>query len=341
MITTVSTVKDDLPRLERWIDRNTAAGVDRMVVFLDDRDDARTAQLLDARPGVIAVDAGSWWGDEQPARLNARQRTNANAALRVVRENDPRGWMFHIDGDEVLHLDKDRLLALPEDTDAVRLAPLEALSQWEWPNDEVTVFKRLLTAEELDLLHLLGMLERPDNDAYFRGHTSGKAGLRVSSEAWLEIHRVVDDSRAPVPAHRASWLQVLHYESHTLEEFVRKWTNHTTSGHRLVARPERRRLASAMTAGGWGEWAPEVADQVRRDLFAATALDDRAGLERLGLLVSPVMSPVMAVGPAAPAPADAHHEGIREGLAELAGADKSRFSLDAPDARERTTSVQQ
>lgn len=319
VITTVSTVKDAVPRLHRWIDRNMAAGVDRMVIFVDDRCDAETAAVLNARAGVVAVDAGTWWREDYPPRLNARQRINAYAALSVVRELDPRGWMFHIDGDEVLHLDKERLLALPDDVEAVRLAPLEALSQWEWPNDDVTLFKRLLAEEELDLLHLLGMLEHPDNNAYFRGHTAGKAGLRVSSDAWLEIHRVVDDQRTPIALHRADWLQVLHYESHTLDEFVRKWTNHTTSGHRLVARPERRRLASAMTAEGWGQWPVEVVEQVRRELFAATALDDRDGLERLGLLVAPVMP----AGPAAPVPSDPHADGIREGLAALATTDKS------------------
>ncbi len=327
MITTVSTVKDDVARLERWIDRNTAAGVDRMVVFLDDRDDARTAAMLNVRPGVVAVDAATWWGEDFPARLNARQRINANAALSVVRQIDPQGWMFHIDGDEVLHLDKERLLALPEDIEAVRLAPLEALAQWEWPDDEVTVFKRLLSGGELNLLHLLGRLERPGNECYFRGHTAGKAGLRLTSDAWLEIHRVVDGRRAPVAAHRASWLQVLHYESHTLEEFLRKWENHMTSGHPLVARPERRRLASAMTAEGWGQWPAEVVEEVRRELFAATALDDREGLERLGLLVTPVMP----VSPAAPAANDPHRGAIAEALAALATSDKSEFRLEDTD----------
>ena len=327
VITTVSTVKDDVARLERWIDRNMAAGVDRMVVFVDDRDDAQTAALLNERPDVVAVDAGTWWGAEFPARLNARQRINANAALHVVREIDPRGWMFHIDGDEVLHLDRAQLLALDDDIEAVRLAPLEALAQWEWPDDEVTVFKRLLSAPELNLLHLLGRLARPDNGTYFRGHTAGKAGLRLTSDAWLEIHRVVDERRTPVAAHRAPWLQVLHYESHTLEEFVRKWANHTTSGHPHVARPERRRLASAMTAEGWEHWPVEVVDDVRRELFAAIALDDREGLERLGLLVEPVMPEP----PAGPAASDPHLNAIGEGLAELATTDKSAFRLDDPD----------
>jgi hypothetical protein len=328
VITTVSTVKDDIARLERWIGRNMAAGVDRMVVFVDDRDDTQAAALLNARPGVIAVDAAAWWGDDYSPKLNERQRINANAALCVVREIDPRGWIFHIDGDEVLHLDKERLLGLADDVEAVLLSPLEALSQWEWPNDDVTVFKRLLADEELNLLHLLGRLGRPENNAYFRGHTIGKAGLRVSSNAWLDIHRVVDDSKTPVAAHRAPWLQVLHYESHTLEEFVRKWSNHITSGHRLVARPERRRLASAMKADGWAEWPVEVADQVRRELFAATALDDREGLNRLGLLVTPVMPE----GSAPPAPSDPHLDRIEEELAALAGKDKSRFRIGEPEA---------
>lgn len=328
MITTVSTVRNDVGRLQRWIDRNMAAGADRMVVFVDDRDDPRTAAALDARPGVVAVDAGAWWGAEFPARLNARQRVNANAALEAVRACDPRGWMFHIDADEVLHLDKERLLGLPDDVEAVQLAPLEALAQWEWPDDEVTVFKRLLAVEELDLLYLLGMIERPANDVYFRGHTAGKAGLRITSGAWLEIHRVVDDRRTPLAAHRASWLQLLHYESHTLEEFVRKWANHTTSGHRMLARPQRRRLASAMTAQGWRQWPPEVADRVRRELFAATALDDRDGLERLGLLVAPVMPD----SPPDPAPSDPHLDAIRAELSALASADKSRFRLGDQDA---------
>ena len=337
MITTVSTVKDDVERLDRWIDRNMAAGVDRMVIFVDDRADATVATALDARPGVVAVDAGTWWGGEFPARLNERQRINANAALRVAQEIDPRGWMFHIDGDEVLDLDTERLLALPDDVEAVQLAPLEALSQWEWPDDEVTVFKRLLAAEELNLLHLLGMLERPANDAYFRGHTVGKAGLRVSSGEWFDIHRVVDAQGATVTMHRASWLQVLHYESHTFAEFVRKWTNHTTSGHRLVARSERRRLASAMTAPGWDRWPTEVADQVRRELFAATALDDRAGLERLDLLVAPLTRPVAA----APPLDDPHLDRIRDALAALSSTDKSRFRREDPDTREPTVPAPQ
>lgn len=120
-------------------------------------------------------------------------------------------------------------------------------------------------------------------------------------------------------------MQVLHYESHTLEEFARKWSNHLTSGHRLVARSERRRLASAMQADGWSEWPAELAEQVRRELFAATALDDREGLERLGLLVTPALPRC----PPERTPSDPRLGLVREKLAALAGTDKSRFWLGA------------
>ncbi len=121
-------------------------------------------------------------------------------------------------------------------------------------------------------------------------------------------------------------MQVLHYESHTLEEFVRKWSNHLTSGHPLAARSGRRRLASAMQAEGWKEWPAELADQVRGELFAATALDDREGLERLGLLVTPVL-PQRLTGPG---PSDPHLDRIQEQLAVLATTDKSRFWIREP-----------
>ena len=92
-----------------------------------------------------------------------------------------------------------------------------------------------------------------------------------------------------------------------------------------------------MSAESWARWPDEVADQVRRDLFAATALDDREGLERFGLLVSPVLP----TGPAAPVTDDPHLDAIREGILALADTDKSRFRPGEPDARERTTPAPQ
>lgn len=287
MITTVSTVKDDPDRVQRWIDRNLAAGVDRMIVFLDDMDPPRPLEPRgDQQERVVAVNAQDWWQDARPDHLNSRQRINANAGLTAVNRVDPRGWVFHIDGDEVLDLDKERLLALPPETFAVQLSPLEAVSQWVWPDDDGIRFKRPLTQEELDLLLLLRVIERPENSSYFRGHMSGKAGLRAGTHAWLGIHRVFDDDMNAVPALAGDWLRLLHYESHTFAEFVRKWANLVASGPPVAARRNRGQLGSAMRADLWNRLSFDTADALRRELFARTTLDDLDGLEDLGLLES-------------------------------------------------------
>ena len=323
MITTVSTVKDGPARLHRWIDRNLAAGVDRMLVFLDDPEQTALADELDSRPGVVAVGAAWWWADsDRPGKLNVRQRVNSNAAVDVLNRVDPTGWAFHIDGDEVPHLDKARLLALPDEVGAVQLSPLEAVAQWEWPDDEVTVFKRLLSEEELNLLLLLGRVERAENSYWFRGHVTGKAGVRLGTDAWLGIHRVVDAERNALPHHSADWLQLLHYESHTYDEFVRKWTNLVRSGPPVVARHNRGRLGSAMRAPQWDSWSSDVAERVRRELFTRTTLDDRAALAELGVLVEPAAVPPYD-GPAG----DLRLDAIRAALRDLAAEDKSRYRL--------------
>ena len=124
MITTVSTVKADPGDLLRWAERNLAAGVDRMVVFVDDVDSAAAARDGGWRrlAGVVElVHPDEWWGGRRrPGKLNVRQRINANATLAALRgAPDARDadWLFHLDGDEVLHADVARLHALPADVE--------------------------------------------------------------------------------------------------------------------------------------------------------------------------------------------------------------------------------
>ncbi len=307
-----------------------------MVVFVDDRADDSIAEELAGRPGVVAIGARAWWGesDPYPRRLNLRQRINANAGLDVLTRVDPTGWVFHIDGDEVLHLDKNQLLALPDDVHAVQLAPLEAVAQWEWAEDDVRLFKRLLSDEELDLLQVLGHLERSDNSYYFRGHITGKAGLRLGTEAWLGTHRIIDAHREPVPSFSADWLGLLHYESHTYREFVRKWTNLVTSGPPVVARHNRGRLGSAMRAEVWKSLSPAAADELRRELFTRTTLDDLPLLEGLGLLVEPAAGQIRSTGSPSVSSSDLHLEEITAELAELARTDKAPYRLAKPEAPE-------
>lgn len=122
MIATVSTVKDDPARLATWVARNRRAGVDLMVVFLDDDASAVGLQERVGTDRVVLVPASEWWRPKRPARLNVRQRINTGAGIWALEQAGISGWVFHIDSDEVLEVDKDRLLALDADVDAVRLA---------------------------------------------------------------------------------------------------------------------------------------------------------------------------------------------------------------------------
>ena len=290
VITTVSTVKDDLPRLERWIDRNLTAGVDRMLVFVDDRDDTQTAEALDARSrrgrrrrrdvvGRRLLAEAQRPATRQRQRGAGRPRDERPAGMAASTSTGTRSSTWTGSASWAWRTTSRRCCS----------SPLEALAQWEWPNDEVTVFKRLLADEELNLLHLLGRLERPDNSAYFRGHTVGKAGMRVSTDAWLDIHRVVDDSRTPVAAHRAPWLQVLHCESHT-------WRSSPASGR--TTPPPVTAWSPGPSGAGWRprcrrrggrsgrpSWPTRSAASCSPRLRSTTA----RGWSRLGLLVTPAL----------------------------------------------------
>ena len=70
-----------------------------------------------------------------------RQRINANLVKAVLSTFDWAEWLFHIDADEIVQLDREVLRALPAGTRVVRLAPLEAVSRRQW-DDDPTWFKR-------------------------------------------------------------------------------------------------------------------------------------------------------------------------------------------------------
>lgn len=328
MIVTVSTVKDSPATLTRWVQRNLRNGVDHLVVFVDDGDPA-ALEALSASPYVTAVDSASWWGAERPDRLNVRQRINANAVRAVVARVPGVDWIFHVDSDEVAVIDRDRLAALDPALGVVRLLPLEAVSRDEWPDDEVGAFKRLLDDDELTLIHTLGAVARPKNADYFHGHIGGKVGMRPGHDGWLGTHHVVGADRSRQPAFEADWLSLLHYESHTAAEFVRKWGNLATSGGPVTTRGARSALATSVQTLLAKRLDPEVTDRLLRRLFEMTTRDDHELLDSLGLLVR--VDP--RAGTHRPDPGAEPVAALRAALAGLHGRDKSGFEPGrSPDA---------
>ena len=332
MLVTVTTAKDTVAHLRRFVAGNLARGADHLVVFLDDpRAEGQAgpdgaAAYLRGEPHVTVVECDdAWWGPDRPDNLNARQRINANVARSVLAEAGVGDWLFHVDADEVVDVDRDVLDAVPADVRAVWLAPLEAVARPRWEG-EVTHFKRLLDDADLTLLHVLGVIDRPHNGSYFHGHVDGKSGIRPGHDVWHALHHPVDAARERLTGTFADpRLRVLHHESYDGDEFVRKWTAILSAGPMANFRAGRAPTAVALDALIRKGLSPDAARPYLMRIFERTTLDDFDTLRDLGLLEQPGPG---THRPAALAP-DARGR-VEELLSGLAGVPKRVFHPGQP-----------
>ena len=322
MICTVSTVKDSPENVSRFVTRNLAAGVDHMFVFLDEHDAAVEA-LLDDEPHVTAVitDEAYWRGD-RPPNLNVRQVVNANLANCLLAPFDWCTWLFHIDGDECLHADKQWLLDAPPSVRSVRLSPLEAVSRAE-PAGEVTQFKRMLDLPELSVLYALGIIEERRNHEYFHGHIRGKSGIRPALDVKLGVHSAHGPDETKLEQAEGPHLQHLHFESYSSEEFVRKWMAH--SGPSRAS--GRKRMLAVRAAVHAVSTNPALSDDRRRhylrEIYSRWIEDPADVLDELGYLVEVHPEDRSAV----PRPLDpARHSELEELLGRLVALPKAGFT---------------
>lgn len=284
MIVTVSTVKDALPNVQRWVRGNLASGVDHMVVMLD-APQTEVAAWLGGQEHVTVVEAyDEWWAGARPEGLNARQIANANVVKALLTTVSWCDWLFHVDADEVARIDRRVLAGAPADARVARLAPLEAVSRRHW-DAPPTWFKRLLDDDDLTLLQVLGVVDRADNEAYFHGHVRGKVGVRPALDVGLMLHRVLDPARTELEPWSAPGLEVLHYESVDGEEFVRKWAAILAAGPQVAFRPTREPTAVALRTLIAKDLTPEQARPFLMRIFERTTEDDFETLRELDLLV--------------------------------------------------------
>jgi hypothetical protein len=284
VIVTVATVKDTLANVQRHVRGNLAGGADLVVLFLDAPDPEVEGWLAEQPHTAYVATDESWWRGERPAELNVRQRTNANLLKALLTLVDGAEWVFHIDGDEVVWIDRGALATVPAEREAVRLAPLEAVAQREWAGDP-TWFKRALDDEELADLAARGVVAEPTNSAYFHGHPFGKAGLRPRLDRWLRLHDVVDADGERVRMAARPRLRMLHYESYSGADFVRKWSSILASGPGVGFRADRQPTADAIRAVLAAGLPQADAEARLMEVFAATTEDDLPLLRDLGLLV--------------------------------------------------------
>jgi len=326
LVCTVSTVLDSLPNVETFVRRNLAAGVDHMFVFLDGPAPRVRAFLEDHEHVTVVRTDKAYWRGKRPKALNRRQVVNANLVNCLLAAFDSVAWLFHIDGDEVLDIDKDALLGIEEDdVTSVHLPCWEAVSQQHW-DGEVTHFKRLLGSDELSLLTVLGLAEKPDNRFYFNGHVRGKTGSRPGLDIRLRIHFATRLDGEEIEGRQLDDQHLLHYESFSGEEFVRKWAAHLSSGTASKFSPRRDLLRAAIEAVTTN---PVLDDDRKRELllrlYRDQVEDDFATLRELGYLETPRTDRHQHT----PTPFTKDERALLDGyLQRLCEADKALFSAD-------------
>lgn len=336
MIIAASTIKDSRENVEKFVRRNLLGGIDHLVVFLD-APMPEVEVFLDDHPDASAVRAhGDWWAGTPPKSLNDRQICNAGLISRLVAGYPWAEWLFVIDGDEVARVDRGVLGRLDPSTRGARLMPLEAVSRLR-PTGDPTLFKRMLTSDELELLVALGRITEPRNRAYFRGHVAGKPGVRPSPELALGVHHVIDTTSGErVELDDDPGLTLLHYESHNEKEFVRKWRALLGSGGEVGQRPDRRRLAGLVRDVLSLDLEESERTARLEELFERCALDDVETLSGLGLLVE--IDPDAGAYTQAPAsPAELGQ--LRALLDKAYDVPKQRFRPQSPEPKRAARSI--
>ncbi len=311
-----------------------------MLVFLDaprEPGQAEVAAALAEHPHVTCIPTGrrDWWSDGRPASLNVRQRINANWARQLLEPFSWAEWLFHIDGDEVARVDREALAAVPAELSAVWLPPWEAVSEWS-RTERPTQFKRLLEDPDLNLLHVLGAIGEPTNQAYFHGHVMGKSGVRPASGLALTLHEAVSADGQRQPRHEDPRLSVLHYDAPSGEEFVRKWTALAQAGPARY-RADRAPSARALRALASSDLPEETRVKYLRRIYDLTTRDDVELLADLRLLVE--HDPTRSEATPRPFPEGAAEQ-LAARVAELGSGPKADFYVDdapraAPRGRDR------
>jgi hypothetical protein len=283
LVYTVSTCREPLNVIERFVRRNVAAGADHLFIFLDEPDGA-VSEFLDGHSNVTGIVADErYWGAKRPENVNSRQKINANLIRVALAATGHAAWLFHIDADETLQVERSALDSLPAEIRAVRLRPLEAVSTdrsgWEGR------YKRLLDPHELALLHTLGVIPQQKNSAYFHGHHIGKVGIRPSLDVAIEIHYARDAQGSNIPLESRPEFNHTHDASLTPGDFISHWTRHALHSEQANFKPAARLMRDSFRAILDAPLSSAERRELMLELYRRTTADEVDLLHRLGYLV--------------------------------------------------------
>lgn len=201
----VATVKAPLTDILAFAAHHLDLGAHRLYIYLD-APHPQAFAALKAHPKIrVTLCDDAYWartGRPRPAKHQVRQVANATHAYARRAEVD---WLAHIDVDEFLWPQTpplaDLLAALPSDTRAARVRPIEALA-----GGDGTAFKAFLPS---DTRRQLAEDLYPTFGRHIRGgflsHVAGKLLMRTGlAGVELRIHNAMQDGAQIASAELAS-----------------------------------------------------------------------------------------------------------------------------------------
>lgn len=224
----VSTVRDDLREVERFICYHLNQGVRYILLYIDVPSEwGAMAYSADPRVGIVLCDDHYWRrAGGRPAGLTQRQIYNANTGLTETRRLGA-DWITHIDQDELI-------IAAGGDIGAaldrcrgpvVRFEMLEAVDTGRVLKTRfhADTFKTNISAKDCSVLRtdprLAGLFFEGE---YFRGHTNSKSAYRIADfHGRIGVHGE-NGARSLVPT--TSSIRLLHYDCVGEATWRAKWS---------------------------------------------------------------------------------------------------------------------
>jgi hypothetical protein len=222
----IATVRSTVAETLCFVNYHLNIGIDEMIIFFDDPNDAAAARLSDyAAVRSIRCDAAYWQerGSNAPIATVGRQEINVNYGLKLAAQTGC-DWIIHMDGDELLLPNGDiKTALLGQPSDVVRFAMKEAVSERDRYDCifEATLFKEPVTQEKDAEAAMARSLSVFFDGEYFRGHSASKTAVRTASKIeWMGIHGPERPEMAEIVTDQ---LVLLHYDCVGIENWKNKW----------------------------------------------------------------------------------------------------------------------
>lgn len=219
MIFSVSTIKDSKANIDFFINENIRSGIDHMFIFYEGD------LLVDPSEYKQATFISSLQYNRSINNLNTRQEMNIRRVVEFLHKDYEDHWIVNLDGDEVVNFDKKILANLDKKIQVITLYPIEPIVDGKTSIHDQSLCKTTLSKGKLETAKLFDLIDKESNREWLRGHILGKYMARIRLDRKYKIHRVLGGPAEEALTNRD--FNIIHYESASFDEFIRKFKNHT------------------------------------------------------------------------------------------------------------------